>query len=93
MLVEPSTSEQNTVNIITPIEQNLKALTTLIGSESTDDEWKMQISLFYKNTPAGMLSFTLNGYTLEEAEELVHNLRNNEFLMKEIDDFLWGESD
>ncbi|MEM0912618.1 MAG: hypothetical protein AAGJ37_16715 [Pseudomonadota bacterium] len=53
----------------------------------------MKIHLFYKGESAGMTSFTLNGYTEDEAEQVAKNISSHATLMKEIDDYLWGESD
>lgn len=53
----------------------------------------MKVHLFYKGESAGMTSFTLNGYSADEAEHVAKNISSHASLMKEIDDYLWGESD
>ena len=80
-------------NFITQLEGTLKAVINLIPSNEDRTNWLMAIRLFYDGGPAGETSFTLEGYSEEEACELVKNLNKNEFLMKEIDEYLWGESD
>ena len=53
----------------------------------------MNVKLFYDGEAAGTTSFTLQGYNQEEVENIAKNFKENAYLMKEIDEFLWGESD
>lgn len=78
-------------NLISQLEGCLKAHISLKQREP--DSWLMSVELFYSGEPAGITSFNLNGYSKIEAEEIARNLKNNDFLMREIDEFLWGESD
>jgi len=79
------------LDLITHLEGKLKAavnLQPLAGSC-----WRLSIKLMYETHPAGNLSFTLNGYDAQEAWDLAKNIGSNPFLMREIDEHLWGESD
>ncbi len=80
-------------HFITKLEGNLKAAVVLTEDQTQDQTWLLKVNLFYEDDPAGYTSFTLQGYDREEAVEIARDLRNNAFLMKEIDEYLWGESD
>ena len=84
-------SEHN-LNLITQLEGNLKAFIQL-SPQPQNKLWLLDINLFYEGEPAGCTSFNLQGYDQHEAEHIARNIRKNEFMMKEIDEFLWGESD
>lgn len=81
------------LNYITPLEGNLKAHISLESHETNAGYWFMKVQLFYDGEPAGTTSFNLHGYNQEEAENVAKNLSSNAYLMKEIDEYLWGESD
>lgn len=55
--------------------------------------WELSLMLVYDGKPAGNLSFNLNGYDQQEAQEIARSVPDNAFLMREIDEYLWGESD
>jgi len=78
-------------HIISQLEGPLKACTSLHLQEN--GFWLMTVKLFYEGEPTGMISFNLQGYTESEAEDIARNLKTNAMLMREIDEFLWGESD
>lgn len=80
-------------NLITQLERKLKACLSLSAAPHGADAWLLEVQLFYDGAPAGTTTFNLQGYTQEEAEAIARDIRNNEFLMQEIDQFLWGESD
>ena len=86
-------------NLISHLEGKLKAYISLANidvdasAEADSESWLMKVNLFYENEPAGSTSFTLQGYSHDEAVEVARNLKSNQFLMKEIDELLWGESD
>ncbi len=82
-----------TFSCITQLEGKLKAAVQLDPLINSETEWRLSVRLFYDGEPAGVTSFDLHGYSREEAEVVAKNIKTNDFLMKEIDDFLWGESD
>lgn len=82
-----------TLNYITRLEGELKAAVSLFSQQLNAGYWIMKVQLFYAGEPAGTTSFTLKGYSREEAEEVARNLPRNAFLMREIDEFLWGDND
>jgi hypothetical protein len=81
------------LHLITPLEGNLKAALQLRPVPQQADSWILQVDLFYDGSPAGSTSFRLNGYSRADAEQVARTVRSNAYMMKEIDEFLWGESD
>ncbi|GAB1257729.1 hypothetical protein [Aurantivibrio plasticivorans] len=84
MAIEP-------VSLITALENRLKAAINLTAM--SDDGWLLSLKLMYDGEPAGELSFNLHGYSEDEALQIAKDVKNNHFLMREIDEYLWGESD
>lgn len=83
----------NYFTLITHLEGDLKATVTLVPIENLNNEWRLDLHLFYRGEPAGHTSFNLHGYTEEEAHDVARNIRQNDFMLREIDEYLWGESD
>lgn len=81
------------LNYMTPLDGELSAFISLQSRELNAGYWLINVKLFYEGKEVGTTSFTLQGYNQEEAENIVKNFKENAYLMKEIDDFLWGESD
>lgn len=81
-------SEQHFMQII---DKRLRAMVTL--SQKHGNTWLLDVELFYDGSSSGNTSFNLNGYSESEAVDIARNIRGNAYLMKEIDEFLWGESD
>ncbi|HBO95546.1 MAG TPA: hypothetical protein DD667_19850 [Gammaproteobacteria bacterium] len=83
----------DTLNYISVLERSLKAHIRLNPCADEPQNWKLDIQLFYQGPPAGTTSFNLHGYTREEAEQVARTVKDNQFMMREIDEYLWGESD
>ena len=83
----------DTFHLITPLEGNLKAAVELKPVPRREHEWVLDINLIYDGASAGTASFKLYGYSQPDAEQVARTIRDNDYLMKEIDDYLWGESD
>ena len=80
-------------DFITPLDGGLLACVSLQEHAEQKDAWLMRIKLMYDGELAGTTEFNLQGYSQSEAEALARDLRKNDYLMREIDEFLWGESD
>lgn len=63
------------------------------AAATLETDWLLKIRLMYDGTAAGVTSFTLHGHSAEEARNVARNIGSNPYLMREIDEFLWGESD
>ncbi len=81
----------NSFDLITQLEGNLKAAVNL--AQRDGQSWTLSLKLMYDGHPAGQLSFNLHGYDATEARDLATNIATHSFLMREIDEYLWGESD
>lgn len=81
----------NSLDLITHLEGKLKAAVNL--QLRATNSWTLSLKLMYEGCPAGTLSFHLDGYDEEEAYLVAKNISGNAFLMREIDEYLWGESD
>lgn len=77
--------------LICQLEGKLKAAVTL--RNTAPEEWILQLQMLYDGDAAGQLSFQLHGYSRSEAETIARTLKDNAFIMREIDEYLWGESD
>ena len=80
-------------DFITSLEGKLKAAIHLEQRNAEAATWLLSIKLLYDGEPAGNLSFNLDGYAAEEALSVARNVPNNAYMMREIDEYLWGESD
>lgn len=83
---------EDSQHYISLLEGRLQAAIELRSTPRNND-WLLIVRLVYDGDPAGTTSFTLHSHTQEEAEQVAANVSENAFLMKEIDEFLWGESD
>ncbi|WP_276784381.1 hypothetical protein [Thalassolituus oleivorans] len=83
---------EETTCYIQRLEGQLMAAVELKPADG-HDTWLINIKLSYHGEPAGHTSFNLHGYSQMEAENVARNIRSNAFIMKEIDEQLWGESD
>ena len=79
------------MHLISQLEGKLKAAIHL--QRLSVSSWVLSLNLMYDGHPAGSLSFNLDGYDADEAQTLAKNVSGNAFLMREIDEHLWGESD
>ena len=83
----------DTFHLITSLEGKLKAAVELKPVPRQEQEWVLDVNLIYDGAAAGTASFKLHGYSQADAEQVARNIRHNDFLMREIDEYLWGESD
>ena len=71
---------------INRIDQHLRVLAEIGFSSQNPIQLKLQ--LFYDTDPLGTLSFNLHEYSIEDCQELVKNIAQNAFLMRQIDEYL-----
>ncbi len=79
------------LDVITALEGRLKAAVSL--RSRGERRWVLALKLVYDGHPAGDLSFNLEGYDASEAQDVARNVARHPQLMREIDEYLWGESD
>lgn len=79
-------------HLIRHLEGKLQAVMELQPADPVD-HWLLLLKLIYDGEPAGELSFNLHNYTEAEARDLAHNITQHGFIMREIDDLLFGDSE
>lgn len=92
-LARESSAGNAVLTYIANLDAGVKASISLISKETNAGYWLMKVHLYYEGKSAGITSFTLRGYSQDEAEQVARGLPKNAFLLREIDEFLWGESD
>lgn len=80
-------------NYITHLDGDLRACVSLQKHLNSDESWRMNVQLFYQGEAVGNTSFDLHGHSETEAQQVATNIKNSAFVMREIDEYLWGESD
>jgi hypothetical protein len=78
------------LSFINRIDHQLRIMSVL-NTGSVVGEYRLQLTLFYHNDNMGKLEFTLSGYSEPDVIKVAQNIKDEAFLMKEIDDFLCGE--
>lgn len=79
-------------HLIRHLEGNLQAVMELQPREQ-GKHWYLLVKLIYAGEAAGEISFNLHNYSEDEARDLVHNITDHGFIMREIDDLLFGDSE
>ncbi len=75
------------------LDDSLRATVALQPHQTEVDCWVLTLQLFYQLHPAGETSFTLRGYSEQEAIALARDIGASPFIRNEIDQFLWSDSD
>ena len=70
----------DTLNLITPLEGNLKAAVQLSPLPQPPDHWSLDVTLYYDGELAGKTGFILRGYSREDAEKVVKLIESLEDL-------------
>lgn len=86
-------SNKEVLNLIVPLGDKRKAYLRLLPDLHTSEAWRLDVRLYYQGARAGNTSFTLQGYSQDEAETIARNIRSNSYLMNGIDEFLWSAND
>lgn len=79
---------------INQIDDNLKVVASIDMRQTIDNmspRVVLALELYFYNKKVDTLRFDLNNYDYEEIIVLVKNIRRNEFLLQEIDNFLAGD--
>lgn len=84
----------STLHYINQIDENLRVVASIDIVKSGDElppRVLLALELYFYNKKVDTLTFNLNNYNYDEIIELVKNIRSNEFLLQEIDNFLAGD--
>lgn len=75
---------------ISKIDRQLRVLSE-VWQGKMDNQYLLRLTLMYQDHNMGRLDFTLNGYGEPDVANLAQNIQSNDYLMREIDDYLSGE--
>lgn len=84
----------STLHFINKIDQHLRILSSIkVTAISADSPLRiiLNIEIFYDNQQVGSLSFDLHNYEYEDIVDLAQNIRVNEYILQEVDNFLSGD--
>ena len=79
---------------INNIDHHLRIISSvkvIHGAIHTPPRVLLMLEIFYENHKSGNLSFDLNNYEYEDIIEIAQNIRKNEFILQEVDNFLSGD--
>ena len=81
-------------HFINRIDDHLKIVSSINiinPAEHTPPRVLLLLEIYYNNNKVDTLSFDLHDYEYEEIIQLAKNIRDNEFLLQEVDNFLGGD--
>ena len=84
----------SSLHFINRIDEYMKIVSSLkIKSDSTDNPPRVMLMLdiFYHDDKVDSLSFDLHNYEFNEIVEIATNIRSNEFILQEVENFLGGD--
>lgn len=82
------------MHFINTIDHHLRVLSSIKvipGTEADASRITLCLDIFYDNHQTGTLSFDLHHYEYEDIVAVAQNIRGNELIMQEIDNFLSGD--
>jgi hypothetical protein len=82
------------LHFINRIDTQLKIVSSIdiVGAAGhTPPRVILELEIYYNNLKVDTLSFDLHDYEYEEIVHLAKNIRDNEFLLHEVDNFLSGD--
>ena len=92
-----STSEKNqleSLKFINKIDKHLKAVSDVkILNDGQVQRVVLKLDLFYDNDAITPMTFNLHNYSFDEIVDVARNIKDNEFILTEIDMMLatWGD--
>jgi hypothetical protein len=92
------TSEQlkhlSTIHFINNVDSKLKIITMVrivAGDEETAHRILLLTELYYEGDRINELSFDLHNFGYEDILDIAKNIKQNDYIMQEIDTFLCGD--
>ncbi|WP_036233489.1 hypothetical protein [Marinobacterium litorale] len=79
------------LSFMNAVDSHLRVISELQLATQAHHVIRLRLKLFYDNEPAGILSFDLNGYSPAEAVSVARNIGANQYIMREIDEYLCGD--
>lgn len=86
--------EQATIegfSFINQIDRNLRVVASLHTRAPAGGPIELKTQIYYHNEYVATLSFYLHEYTLQECKHLAQNIKDNDYLLYAIDEYLSGD--
>lgn len=93
-LTQQQIDQLSSLHIINQIDENLKTVASvniIQTAEHLPPRVLLALEIYFYNQKIDTLSFNLHNYRFEDILEIAQNVRDNEFLLQEIDNFLAGD--
>ena len=91
---EPSTIDKDQLegySFINQVDRNLRVVASLHAPKSPEQPIELRTQIFYQNEYVAVLNFFLHGYQVSECIHLAQNLRESDYILERIDEFLAGD--
>lgn len=75
---------------INKIDRHLRVIVE-VKQRQVVGQHALSLIIYFQQENMGSLEFTLHGYSNEDIHALACNIKDNAFLMKEIDDYLCSD--
>ena len=98
MLTEQQRNEIGTMKYLNIIDEQIRVMAEYVpkkpaGPASPVEIFVLILHVFYKDEPLTRLSFNLQDYEFDELQDIARNIRDNEFIMYELDLALSGHQE
>jgi hypothetical protein len=94
MLNQAQIDHLSTLCFINKIDDHLKIVTGVRISGSEDDVSRrvlLVLELYFEGEKIDDMSFDLHNFAFEDIVHVAKNIRSNEFIMQEVDNYLAGD--
>jgi hypothetical protein len=94
IFTQEQTDHLSSLHIINRIDDHLRIVSSIdiiSLTEHTPPRVMLLLEIYYNNNKVDTLSFDLHDYKYEEIIHLAKNIRDNDFLLQEVDNFLAGD--
>ena len=78
-------------SFINQIDRNLRVVASLHARTIPVGPTELKTQIFYHNEYVTTLSFFLHDYSVEECKHLAQNIKENDYLLYAIDEYLAGD--
>lgn len=84
----------SSLHFINTIDHHLRILSSIkliSAAMNTPPRVMLQLEIYYDNHQTGSLSFDLHNYGYADIIAVAQNIRSNDFILQEVDNFLSGD--
>lgn len=83
----------SSLHFINNIDAHLRIVSSISIAETADESTlriTLELEIYYDDQRVDTLSFDLHHYGYDDIVDIVQNIRSNEFLLQEVDNYLSG---